>query len=104
MQNIKLVKLVSGETILANHEDGLYKDPVIVQTIPSPSGAIQLALLPYGFPFEQEISGSIDEKHALYSYEQMPEELKNKYVEAKSNIKIASGPLGGSSSDSGIIL
>ncbi|MDR2869125.1 MAG: hypothetical protein LBV04_01620 [Deferribacteraceae bacterium] len=100
--NIKLVKLVTGETIMANFDEGTYKEPVLVQTIPTASGAIQLAILPYGFPYDQEIVGAIDAKHVIFEYKTLPEEMRNKYLEAKSNIKIVGGM--GGNSESGIIL
>ncbi|UOD34129.1 hypothetical protein DSN97_08165 [Deferribacteraceae bacterium V6Fe1] len=108
--NIKFVKLVSGDSVMGKLEDGKLKDVVQIQAIPA-GGGVQLAILPFGFPFEEEVGGEIKEEHILYEYQKVPEELVNKYLETKSNIKIASsipdvGPLGGgkSSGGSGIIL
>jgi hypothetical protein len=65
------------------------KEVVMIQTIPT-AGGVQLAILPYGFPYEDEINGEIDGKFIIYEYTKVPEDLKKKYLEAKSNIKIAS--------------
>ena len=105
--DIKLVKLVSGDTVMGNYdsENKTLNDVVIVQTVPTATGSIQLAMLPFGFPYEQEISSKLDEKHIMYEYTSVPEEMKTKYIEAKSNIKIASASsLGGSDNGGGIIL
>jgi hypothetical protein len=108
-ENIKFVKLVSGDSVMGKLEDGKLKDIVQIQAIPA-GGGVQLAMLPFGFPFEDEVGGEIDEAHILYEYQKLPEELVNKYLEAKSNIKIASnipdmGPMGGAKSGgSGLIL
>jgi hypothetical protein len=89
-KNIKLVKLVSGDTVIGKLEEGKLKDIVQIQTIPT-GGGVQLAILPFGFPFEEEVGGGeISEAHILYQYAKIPEELINKYLEAKSNIKITS--------------
>ncbi len=91
MADIKLAKTVSGEIIIGiNDEDNKrIKDVAVVQIMPSPSGNLSIALLPYGFPFEDEISGFISKEHLIYEIKTIPEELINKYTEAKSNIKIA---------------
>jgi len=89
-EKIKLVKLVSGDTVIGKLEEGKLKDVVQIQTIPT-GGGVQIAILPFGFPFEEEVGGGeISEAHILYQYAKIPEELINKYLEAKSNIRIAS--------------
>jgi len=109
-ENIKFVKLVSGDSVIGKLDDGKLKDVVQIQAIPAGNG-VQLAILPFGFPFEEEVGGEIKEEHILYEYQKVPEELVNKYLETKSNIKISNsipnlGTLGGSKSSgsSGIIL
>lgn len=109
-ESIKFVKLVSGDTVMGKMEDGKLKDIVQIQAIPSANG-VQLAILPFGFPFEEEVGGEIKEEHIMYEYQKVPVELVNKYLETKSNIKIANsitdvGPLGGgkNSGGRGIIL
>ena len=103
-ENIKFVKLVSGDVIIAQYdeENKIYKDIALVQAIPS-GGGMQIAILPFGFPYEEEIGGEISEDKVLYVYDKTPEELKEKYVEARSNIKIANGldNLGGANSSGG---
>lgn len=88
--DIKLAKLVTGETVIGKDEDGKIKEPAIIQTVPSQQG-VQIMILPYGYPFEQEMSGEIPGEHIIYNYEKCPEELKTKYIEAVSNLTIASG-------------
>lgn len=90
MSNIRLAKTLSGEIIIGEDSNGSgIKNVAIVQMMPSPTGNLSIALLPYGFPFEDEISGYVSNQHLIYEISKIPEELKNKYTEAKSNIKIA---------------
>ncbi len=86
---IKIVKIVTGETVIGTKVlDGL-EDVALIQVIPS-SGGIQLAILPYGFPFEEKIGGKIASDKIVYEFKDVPEDIKNKYLEAKSDIKISS--------------
>ncbi|KAA0258988.1 hypothetical protein FHQ18_03290 [Deferribacter autotrophicus] len=109
---IKMVKLVSGDTVIGNYDDETksLKDIAAVQTIPVGGSGVQIAILPFGFPFEDEIGGEISSDKILYEYTKVPEELKNKYLEAKSNIKITSNlegltpPSGSNQSGGGLIL
>jgi hypothetical protein len=89
--DIRLVKLVSGETAMGwfDSQTASLKDVVLIQTVPTGAG-VQLAILPYGFPLEESINAEIAERHILYNYPKVPEELSKKYLEAKSNIRIAS--------------
>ncbi len=87
--DIRLAKLINGDIILAKFQDDKFVDPGIVQTLPTEAG-VQMMLLPFGYPFEQEFSGEIKAEHVLYEYKNCPEELKNKYIEATSNITMAS--------------
>ncbi|MCA1943724.1 MAG: hypothetical protein LDL30_00365 [Desulfovibrio sp.] len=86
--DIRLAKLITGDIILAKFQDDLYKDPAILQTIPTEAG-VQMLLLPFGYPFEQEFGGELKAEHVLYQYKSCPEELKNKYLEATSNLTLA---------------
>ncbi|MCD8553975.1 hypothetical protein [Seleniivibrio sp.] len=108
VDNIMFAKLVSGETIIGikDEEAGVCKDVVLVQAMPTHTGSLQIAIVPFGFPFEDEVRGSIRLDHVVYEYKDTPADLANKYVETKSNIKIAGnlGGFGGGSSDSGLIL
>ena len=104
--DIRMYKIVCGDVIMGIYdgEAKAVKDVVIIQAVPSANG-IQIALIPYGFPYEDEIRGSIEEKHFVYEYKKVPQELKDKYLETKSNIKITSSLDGiNSSGNSGIIL
>ncbi|GAB1410139.1 hypothetical protein MASR1M90_12930 [Desulfovibrionales bacterium] len=105
MYDIRLVKLVSGDMILGKWDEaaGVIKDPAVLQTIPTAQGGMQMLLLPFGYPFDQEIAGEIDLKHVLFQYKSVPEELKTKYLEATTNLTLSApgglGGLGGNVSD-----
>lgn len=90
--DIRMCKLVSGETILGKY-DGAQKrlsDPAILQVIPTQDN-VQMMLMPFGYPFESEFTGHINEAHVIYMYEKCPEDLKTKYLEAVSNLTLSSG-------------
>jgi len=93
--DIRLVKLINGETVIGKWSaDGqTISDPAVLQTVPMQQG-VQMMLLPFGYPFEHEITGEISTKHVLYEYKKAPEELKTKYLEAASNLTL-SAPAGG---------
>ncbi|MCX8083850.1 MAG: hypothetical protein N3C60_02915 [Calditerrivibrio sp.] len=90
-ENVKFVKLISGDTVIGvyDEENKRLNDVAIIQTIPTTAG-MQIAILPFGFPYEDEIQGSIDATFIMYEYKKFPEEIVNKYLEAKSNIRITS--------------
>jgi hypothetical protein len=90
--DIRLVKLVSGEMVVGNFAGSDIEEPAILQAMPTQQGT-QMVLLPYGYPFDQEMKGKIDKSHVLFEYESCPEELKTKYIEAKTNISLSSGGL-----------
>ena len=112
---IRLVKLINGDMVLGKIDDaeGKIKGPASVQMMPTQQGGVQMAILPFGYPFDNEIDGEISTEHAMYEYKNVPEDLKNKYLEASSNLTISSandlqnlqnlggpgGPKGGSFSD-----
>lgn len=93
MADIKLAKIVSGDFVIGidDQKKGGIDEVALVQIVPSSTGSISIALLPLGFPFEEEISGFLANDKILYVVQKIPEELKNKYTEAKTNIRIASG-------------
>lgn len=104
--NVRFVKLVSGDMVMGEMDGDKLKDVVQIQTIPT-GGGVQIAILPFGFPFDEEVGGEIDASHIIYEYKKVPEELMKKYLETKSNIKIATSiPNFGSkgTTGSGIIL
>ncbi|MGE4503942.1 MAG: hypothetical protein AB7D51_01220 [Desulfovibrionaceae bacterium] len=90
--DIRMVKLISGDIVLGKwSEDGSkITDPAILQTIPTQQG-VQMMLLPFGYPFEQDIEGEIDTKHVIYEYKKFPDELSTKYMEACSNLTLSTG-------------
>lgn len=104
LDNIVFAKLVSGETILGIKDTaaGVVKDVCLVQAMPTHTGSLQIAIVPFGFPFEDEVRGEISLSHVIFEYKDCPGDLANKYIETKSNIKIAANLGGGSGS--GIIL
>lgn len=108
MYDIRLVKLVNGDMVLGkwDQDKGLIKDPAILQTIPTQQGGVQMLLLPFGYPFDQNIEGEIDQRHVIYQYKTVPEELKTKYLEATTNLTLSApgglrnlGGMGGGVSD-----
>ena len=94
-KDIKMVKLVCGETVLGKMDDGDSKitDVAILQTVPSQQG-VQMMILPYGYPFENDIDGEIDAAHIMYVYKSFPEEVKTKYLEATTNLTLSTGGMG----------
>jgi hypothetical protein len=88
--DIRLVKLINGETVLGKWDEESKKltEVAILQTVPTQQG-VQMMLLPFGYPFEQEIGGEVLGEHILYTFKSFPEELKNKYIEATSNLTIS---------------
>ncbi|WP_207259730.1 hypothetical protein [Desulfovibrio sp. Huiquan2017] len=90
--DIRLVKLVSGEMVVGNFVGSDIEEPAILQAMPTQQGT-QMILLPYGYPFDQEMHGKIAQDHVLFEYKNCPEELKTKYIEAKTNISLSSGGL-----------
>ena len=103
--DIRLVKLVTGELVLGkyNSEADMLEDVAILQVIPSQQG-VQMMMLPYGYPFEQDFKGRIAAKHFLYPYDKLPEGLETKYLEACTNLTLSgmssmdfkgASPLGG---------
>ncbi len=93
--DIRLAKLVSGEMVVGKcSEDGKnIEDPATIQAMPTQQGGSQMVLLPYGYPFDQEMHGTISFEHVLFEYKNCPEELKTKYIEALTNISMSSGGL-----------
>lgn len=91
MYDIRLVKLVNGDMVLGkwDQDAGLIKDPAILQTIPTAQGSVQMLLLPFGYPFDQNIEGEIELRHVIYQYKTVPEELKTKYLEAITNLTLS---------------
>ncbi len=88
--DIRLVKLITGDLVLGKWSaDGAkIEDPAQLQTVPTQQG-VQMMLLPFGYPFENDMSGSIETTHVLYEYKKFPEELKTKYLEAVSNLTLS---------------
>lgn len=100
--DIRLVKLVTGEMVVAklNAETKTFDDPAIIQAMPTQTGT-SMVLLPYGYPFDQEMHGSIAQAHVMFEYKSCPEEVKTKYLEATTNITLSSGGLDLSGGGSG---
>ncbi|HML59933.1 MULTISPECIES: hypothetical protein [Solidesulfovibrio] len=88
--DIRLVKLINGETVLGKWDEaaGKLTDVALLQTIPSQQG-VQMLLLPFGYPFETEVGGEIELSHVLYQFKKFPDELKTRYLEATSNLTLS---------------
>lgn len=101
MAEIRLGKLVSGDFVIGvndNDKKGI-KDVGLLQFVPAETGGMSVALIPFGFPFENEFKGFIADDKIIFEIEKVPEDLQNKYTEATSNIKLLS-----SSNNGNIIL
>ncbi|MBU1249313.1 MAG: hypothetical protein KKB70_11480 [Proteobacteria bacterium] len=88
--DIRMVKLISGDLVIGKwSEDGTkITDPAIIQTVPSQQG-VQMMLLPFGYPFEQDMGGEVETRHVIYEYKSFPDELSTKYLEACSNLTLS---------------
>ena len=93
--DIRMVKLITGETAIGKHDvqQNTLNDPAILQTVPTQQG-VQMMIMPFGYPFDNEFTGNVSYAHVLYEYKSCPEELKTKYMEATSNLTLSSGGLG----------
>ena len=92
MAKIRLAKLISGDFIVGvdDEEKKGIKNIGSLQFVPAETGGMSVALIPYGFPFEDEFKGFIENDKILYEAEKVPEDLQNKYTEATSDIKLIS--------------
>ncbi len=88
--DIRLLKLINGEIVLGKYDEAEKKitEVALLQTIPTEQG-VQMLLLPFGYPFETDITGEISMEHVLYTFKTCPEELKTRYLEATSNLTLS---------------
>lgn len=93
--DIKMVKLVSGEIAIGKYDaaKNILNDPATLQTVPTQQG-VQMMLMPFGYPFDNDFAGSLSFDHVIYTFRSMPEDLKTKYMEACSNLTLSSGGMG----------
>ncbi len=89
---IHMVKLITGELVIGkmDKESNQLKDVALLQIVPTQQG-VQMMMVPYGYPFEQEFSGTIDGKRFIYEYKKLPEDLETKYLEACTNLTLSTG-------------
>ncbi len=89
--DIRLMKLVTGELVIGKYdqEKDCLNDVAAIQSIPTQQG-VQM-MLPYGYPFEPNFSGTLEGKTFLYRYADTPKELQDKYIEASTNLTVAGG-------------
>ncbi len=89
--DIQLVKLVNGDMVLGkwNPQENKITDPATLQMMPTQQGGVQMMLLPFGYPIDNEVSGEIEGRHIMYFYKKIPDELKSKYMEASSNLTLS---------------
>lgn len=90
--DIRLVKIVSGDMVLGKWDEKENKltDLATLQMVPTQQGGVQMVLLPFGYPIDNELTGEIEGRHIIYTYKNLPEDLKSKYLEASSNLTISS--------------
>ena len=86
------MKLVTGELVIGKYdqEKDCLNDVAAIQSIPTQQG-VQMMMLPYGYPFEPNFSGTLEGKTFLYRYADTPKELQDKYIEASTNLTVAGG-------------
>ena len=67
--DIRLMKLVTGELVIGKYdqEKDCLNDVAAIQSIPTQQG-VQMMMLPYGYPFEPNFSGTLEGKTFLYRY------------------------------------
>ena len=97
--DIRLVKLVSGELVMGKYHAATktLNEVAIMQTVPM-EGGVQMAMLPYGYPFDQQFTGQISEVHFMFQYSKAPEEIQSKYLEVISGLITPGGAASGGSS------
>ena len=90
--DIRLMKLVTGELVIGKYQEATdsLTEVAAIQTIPAQQG-VQMMMLPYGYPFEPDFTGTLDGKFFLYRYANTPKELQDKYREASTNLTVAGG-------------
>lgn len=90
--DIRLVKLVTGELTIGKYDaqKDCLTEVAAIQSIPTQQG-VQMVMLPYGYPFESDFTGTVEGKHFLYRYTSTPKELQDKYIEACTNLTVAGG-------------
>jgi hypothetical protein len=88
--DIRLAKLINGEIIIGKWEpaENKAKDVAVIQTVPTQQG-VQMVILPFGYPFDTELTAEISLAHVMYEYKRCPEELKTRYMEATSNLTLS---------------
>lgn len=93
MANIRLAKLISGDFVVGmdDAENKGIKNVGALQFVPAETGGMSVALIPFGFPFENEFEGFIGNDKIIYEVLKVPEDLQNKYTEATSSIQLISG-------------
>jgi len=87
--DIRMVKLVTGELVIGKYTEAGISDAAILQVVPVQQSGVQMMMLPYGYPFEEEFKGSIEARHFLYVYSKLPEGLEQKYLEACTNLTLS---------------
>ena len=103
--DIRMFKLVTGELVIGkfDEENDRVADAAVLQTLPTQQGGVQMLLMPYGYPFENEFCGAVSGAFFLYRYKKTPDDLRNKYLEAVTNLTLSGGGLGAAVKGSGLI-
>ncbi len=91
--DVRLFKLVTGEVVIGKFDEAkdMVTDVATLQSVPLKQGGVQMVILPYGYPFENNFGGSIEGKNFLYRYKDAPTELQDKYLETVTNITVSGG-------------
>ncbi len=91
--DIRLMKLVTGEMVIGKYdaEKDCLNEVASLQSIPTQQG-MQMMLLPYGYPFEPNFTGTLEGRHFLYRYADTPKELQDNLTVAGGLGKLSFGP------------
>lgn len=94
-QVIKMFKLVTGEVVIGkyNEKNKEISEVAILQGVQTPEG-MQMALVPYGYPFEVDFVADLKEEFAIYEYKKVAEEIETRYLEACSKLTLSTNKSG----------
>jgi hypothetical protein len=84
--NVKIAKLITGETVIGILKDDFLDDVYLVMMMPKQNGEMQVQLAPYMMPFTDQ--GSCLANKFLVSTVDCPADFEKTYLQATSNIVI----------------
>lgn len=98
MNNIKVYKLVDGSFVVGseNEDAGIIEDAIEVIIQPSPTG-LSIALSPYMFPFNQEMTGMTVDLCNVLGEVDADENMTAQYTKVTTGIEVVQSLPAGSS-------